>query len=251
MHKIISCVLLGLFFLSACVPKNITPSPVVATKTPFGIGQLHATEIPFTPTEPSMVNLENDECGNPYFPVVNGAWWQYEMSTGASPRHSMAAVNKEFTITVEGGENVFTIDGSCTDDGIILLEVPGVSASYNGENGGSTLQTTNDDGVTLPNDVQIDDDWSQTISVVANSGAMAFSAQLETDYTAVGFEGVFTQEGFVNALKVEETGKLSMGGEVALDFHGYIWYGQGIGVVKNTVDGSFEAILSSYNIPQP
>lgn len=253
MQKIFLVIVVLTVILSACAPKSIAPLPVGVIQTTGDSGSLVINSTESAPTPASGgVAIENDECDNPYYPVVNGAWWQYSITTGASPIHTMSAsADKTFTITIDGGQDIFTIDGSCTDAGIILLEVPGISSTYKGEGGGSTLTTINDDGVTLPNDVQVGDDWSQSISVNADAGAGALSAHIETNYKAIGFEVISTPIGPINALKVEQTGTLNMGGEIALDIHGYIWYGQGIGVVKNTVDGSFEATLATYNIPQP
>jgi len=253
MQKLFSLGLLLIILLSACAPAENAPLPVGVTQPTAEVGVITVNNVQATATPLSGgIVLENDECDNPYYPVVNGAWWQYNITTGAAPIHTMSAnADKTFSITIDGGKDVFTIDGSCTDDGIILLEVPGISSTYKGDGGSSTLTTINDDGVTLPNDVQVGDDWSQSISVNADAGAGALSAHIETNYKAVGFEIVSTPIGPINALKVEQTGTLNMGGEIALDIHGYIWYGQGIGVVKTTVDGSFEATLATYNIPQP
>jgi hypothetical protein len=262
MKKLSALVCLAVLFISGCsltdswqaknAPPDSVPQPVaVIQKTP-SLGESLVNPTQATPTQVSGgIALENDECDNPYYPVVNGAWWQYNLSTGAKPLHSMSAsADKTFTITVTGGSTTFTFDGSCSDEGIILLEVPGVSASVSGEGSSSTLTTINDDGVTLPNDVQVGDDWSQSISVIGNASEVSLTAHIDTSYKAIGFEIVSTPIGPVNALKVEQTGKLDMGREVTMDIHGYIWYGQGIGVVKTTVDDTFEGTLTTYNIPQ-
>lgn len=254
MSKFMTYIFFLVLFLSACSPKDTARLPIEPTATNPDMGEFVIKATETIPTlESGSVILENDECDNPYFPVVNGASWQYNLSTGISTLHSMTTgSDKTFTITVESEKNEFTLDGSCTDDGIILLDVPGISSTYSGEDGSSTLTTTNDDGVTLPNDVQIGDDWSQTISVTGSSdGNVTLSAQIDSDYKAIGYEIVSTPLGPINALKVENTGSLSMRGEAVMDTHGFIWYGQGIGVVKNTVDDTFEAILDTYNIPQP
>lgn len=253
MRKRLNSTVLILVLLSACAPASVAPLPIGVTQSATEAGSVSVkdTQTTSTPISGGIV-FENDECDNPYYPVVNGAWWQYNISTGSTPMHTMSTNDdKTFTITVTSDTTTFTLDGSCTDDGIILLEVPGVSATTKSADGSSALTTTNDDGVTLPNDVQVGDDWSQSISVNADAGAGVLSAHIETNYKAIGFEIVSTPIGPINALKVEQTGSLSMEGGLTFDIHGYIWYGQGIGVVKNTVDESFEATLATYNIPQP
>jgi hypothetical protein len=253
MQKIFVVIVVLVVTVSACAPVNTAPLPIAVSQATDEVGVVTVNNIEATATPISGgLLIENDVCDNPYYPVVNGAWWQYNISTGGTPMHTMSAnEDKIFTITVTGDNTTFTLDGSCTDEGIILLEVPGVSATTTTEGGSSKLPTTNDDGVTLPNDVQVGDDWSQSISVIADGGAGTFSAHIETNYKAVGFEIVSTPYGPINALKVEQTGTLSMGELVTMDIHGYVWYGQGIGVVKTTVDDSFEGTIAAYNIPQP
>lgn len=271
MNKIIVLICLGALLLGACAPKETaapaipapqtlsvtqTPSvtqPPAATQTPTSAASIDVSATQSAPTQVSgSAIIQNDECDNPYYPVVNGAHWQYAMSSGSKPVHSMTVgKDKTFSITVEANNDKFVINGSCTNDGVILLEVPGVSLSYSGKDGSSTLTTVNADGVTLPNDVQQGDDWTQSIKVIGNSGDVSLTSQIETTYKAVGFETVSTPIGLINALKVEQTGSVSMGGRKMMDIHGYIWYGQGIGVVKNTLDDILDANLISYQIPQP
>jgi DUF3108-like len=195
---------------------------------------------------------QNDACDNPFYPVVDGASWNYSISTGTQATHSLSvSQDKVFTITIQGDNSTFTIEGQCTDDGIILMDVPGVSSTYSGEGGGSTLTTQNVDGVTLPNDVQAGDDWSQIISVTGASsdGEVTLSATIETNYTALGYEQVTVPAGTFEALKVEQTGTLTMNGGSGFDTHGYIWYAQGVGTVKSGLDGTYTGELTSYSIP--
>ncbi len=226
-----------------------------ATPTPMGESQVTVTQIPATETPTQPVVSANDKCGNPYYPVVDGATWSYSInvqdSAPTTAAYSMAVVDAgSFTLTVQNDKSTFTLDGSCGDDGIILLNVPGVSATYSGDGGGSTLSTTNDDGVTLPNDIQVGDDWSQTISVVGSSGGdVTLSATIETTYKAIGYETVTVPAGTFYALKVEQNGSMTMSGTPALQTHGFLWYAQGIGTVKAGLDGTYTSELVSYSIP--
>lgn len=239
------------FSLAACnlpAPET-TPTPTAGFNVPVSV-----TEIPATPTLPPPPVLQNDRCGNPYYPIVDGATWTYTITTDGSvttATHTMDVVDDgSFTLTVRDGDSVFTLDGTCGDDGVILLDVPGVSATYSDSEGGSTLSTTNDDGVTVPDDVQVGDDWSQTTSVVGSSGGeVTLSATITTSYKALGYEIVTVPAGTFNALKVEQTGSLTIQGSPAFDTHGFIWYAQGVGVVKSGLEGTYMAELVSYNIP--
>lgn len=252
MLKKLALMFVAAFFLVAC---NLPVPEATPTPTPGFIVPVSVTENPATETPPPSLVSQNDRCGNPYYPIVDGATWTYLISSQGSAAttatHTMSVVDDgSFTLTIQSNDSIFTIDGTCGDDGILLMEVPGVSATYTGEGGGSTLSTTNDDGLTVPNDIQVGDDWSQTISVVGSSGGeVTLSATIETSYKALGYETVTVPAGTFNALKVEQTGSMTIHGAPAFDTHGFIWYVQGVGVVKSGLDDLYTSELVSYNIP--
>lgn len=238
--------------ISGCnlpLPNAEQPAP-----TPLGESQVTVTQIPAseTPTQPTVST--NDKCGNPYYPIVDGGSWTYSINAqdnaSSAATHSMAVVDDgSFTLTVQDDKSTFTLDGTCGDDGVILMNVPGISASYSGD-GSSTLSTTNDDGVTVPDEILVGDDWSQTIGVVGSSnGRVTISATIETSYKALGYETVTVPAGTFYALKVEQNGSMSMNGTAAFETHGYIWYAPEIGTVKSSLDGTYSSELVSYNIP--
>lgn len=253
MKKIVAVVLVLTVLLSACgAPDTIPAIPTATQQLDLGIS---ATQNPATPETVYQPNNPNDPCNNQYYPIVNGAQWTYRTTSQndapTTATHSMTVVDAgSFTLTVQGADSVFTMDGTCGDDGVILLNVPGVSATYSGDSGGSTLSTTNDDGVTVPSDIQIGDDWSQTISVTGSSdGQVTLSATIETTYKALGYESVTVPAGTFYALKVEQTGSMTIHGSPAFDTHGIIWYAEGVGTVKSGLDGTYTSELVSYNIP--
>ncbi len=272
MRNILYFSIVIVLLLSGCARSNQAPAPLVTDSIPAPAALPTATpepsaiptEIPQAqvtavtesappPADPPQVS-PNDECDNPYYPVVNGASWEYNISTGTQATHSMAVgEDKTFTLTVQGGDSTFTLRGQCTEDGIILMDVPGVSSTYsdNESGGGSTLTTDNVEGVTLPNDVQVGDDWSQKISVTGASGdgEVTLSATIETNYTALGYEQVTVPAGTFYALKVEQNGTMTMNNAGGFDTHGFIWYAQGVGTVKSGLDGTYTAELTAYNIP--
>lgn len=238
--------------VAGCGPR--TSIPARPTPTVFGESKENVTQNPSLNQGNDQAG-SNDPCNNDYYPVVNGATWTYQITVQenapATATHSMAVVEDgSFTLTVQGDDSTFTLEGTCGDDGVILMNVPGVSATYSGEAGGSTLSTTNDDGVTVPDDIQVDDDWSQTISVVGSSGnEVTLSATIETAYKALGYETVTVPAGTFNALKVEQNGSMIITGSPAFETHGFIWYADGIGTVKSGLDGTYTSELVSYNIP--
>jgi hypothetical protein len=253
MRKLFSMTLAFGALLAACTPTPTLPDSVPLSPTTT-----------FPPLAPTVYTTEaevptiaavspDDPCANPYYPIVDGAWWKYSLDDGKTPLHTMATSGDTFTLTVESEAFTAYIRGSCTDDGIVLLDVPGVAGVINSREGGANLTTTNDDGVTLPNDIQIGDDWSQTITAKASSpeNEEVLSSTIDSQYKALGFETVATPLGPINALKVEQTATVSLNGRVLLDYHALIWYGQGIGPVRNQIEGISAAVLQSYNIPQP
>ncbi len=257
MRKIFFMLTLIFLTTSACslgaLPTDsipITPTPTAGFVVPVATALVTNTPLAIEPSP-----NPNNRCNNPYYPVVDGATWTYQISVQQDAptlaTHSMTVVDDgSFTLTVQDAESVFTIDGACGEDGVILLDVPGVSATYSDESGGSTLSTTNDDGVTVPDDIQVGDDWSQTISVVGSSGSeVTLSATIETTYKALGYESVTVPAGTFYALKVEQNGSMTIHGSPPFETHGFLWYAQGIGIVKSGLEGTYISELVSYNIP--
>jgi len=222
-----------------------TPAPPETTATSL-FGNVEVTGTEHAPTEAGIgqVPLE-DECKNPFYPVHHGAWSMYNLSDGSRPAHTMSAGgDNTFTITVQSDNSTFTMEGQCTEQGIILLDIPGVPATYSDGSGSSEPAAQNVEGVTLPHDVQAGDAWSQTISLFGGN----LTATIETTYTAIGFESITVPAGTFYALKVEQNGSLNMGGQLS-STHAFFWYAQDIGVVKSVVDGAPASELLAYNFP--
>ncbi len=251
MLKKISMLTLFIWLLSACGAPGTFPAVPTATQP---IVEISNTQNPATPETGSQTN-PNDLCNNQYFPIVNGASWTYQNTVQSNAPttavHSMSA-NQEgsFTITVQNVDSVFTMDGSCGDDGIVILDAPGISGSYSSEYGASSISTINDEGVTIPDDIQIGDDWSQVISLYAASdGNSSLFATIETTYKAVAYETVTVPAGTFNALKVEQNGSMTMAGTPPIATHGFFWYAAGVGTVKSGLEGTYTSELVSYSIP--
>ena len=247
--------LTSLLALSACAGSAPQPQTTPAAQTEPLATQALNLEIKATlqPAEPTAAYQPgaNDVCDNIYYPIVNGASWTYDLSVGGQATHTISVnPDRSFTINIQSKDSTVAMDGRCSDEGIVLLDVPGVSTVYNDGEGGSTLTTNAVDGVTLPNDIQLGDDWSQSISVTgkSNDGETTLSAQIDTTYTALAYEQVDTPAGSFYALKVEQAGKMTMDGN-SFDTHGYIWYVQGVGPVKSGIDGTNSAQLAAYSIP--
>jgi hypothetical protein len=238
--------MVALAVLTGCslpVPASTQP-PATPTATPPA-GLLVIPDPSPTPLATARVSKNNGTCDNPYYPVVDGATWVYQMSTGDQATYAMSVgKNDTFTIDIQGQSSKFTIDGKCTRDGIVLMDRPGSLTTYTGDQGSSTVSTVNEQGVTLPNNPQIGDKWSQSIDVNTDNSP----SHIQTEYQVLGFETITVPAGKFNALKLEQTGYLEiMGQKVAM--HGFQWFAQGVGTVRSAMDSAPVIELVSYAIP--
>jgi hypothetical protein len=229
---------LTILFFSAC--SSQTPPPPTATPTLFFV-PVNTVENPSTPEPVSGGEGDEDECENPFYPVSDEATWTYSISAGGSSVNIMSADDfGKFTITITGGDSTFTVDGQCTPDGIVLMDT-----TYTGEYGSSTVATVTNSGVTVPKDIGQGEAWSQVINVTAGDQ----SSVIESNYTAVGFENIIVPAGEFYALKVEQSGYVTVFGR-KVEMHGFHWYAEGVGVVKSAMDGAPSVELVSYDIPE-
>jgi len=224
-------------------PAPTSPQTNAPTTSLFGGANTPATDsshiqVDGASTQPAVF----EKCSNRLYPVHNGAWWMYSLSSGERPSRTMFVSNDNtFTVAVKNGDVTLAFKGLCTSEGVVLLEVPQVVASHFG---GATVTAQGLEGVTLPNDVQTGSTWVQRFNI--NNGNM--SATIETNYHAISYETVNISVGSFHALKVEQSSMVNIGGQV-LNTHGFLWYAQDIGVIKSVTDGTDSAELFSYNFP--
>ena len=193
----------------SCGPQ--TSIPAMPTPTPPGVWGINVTENPVPEAPTQGAPSSGDECGNPYYPVVNGSQWNYIGTNGPFSYSLSSGTVGEFTIVVELGANTFNIVGLCMQGGDInLLEVPGDSLSYSGEAGSATTKTTRKEGVTLPGDIQVGDDWSQTLGLVVSAGNLKKEYTVDATYTAIGYESVTVPAGTFNALKIKQSSSMEV-----------------------------------------
>lgn len=222
------------------------PANTDVTATPSPGLEVQINETMSSPTEQHPASTASDDpCDNIYYPVINGASWNYVFTDGKKATHSMS-VNPDgtFLITVQGGDTIFYIDGSCTDEGIVLLDQAGSSVTVSDADGTSSIVTTNEDGVSFPDDIQLGDVWSQSISMTDNN----MSATIEVTYTAESYEQVKVPAGTFYALKIVQTSTTKMNGD-SFDQTIISWAVQNVGVVKSEIVGVDTAELTSYQIP--
>lgn len=248
MFKKITALTVVLFLVSACVPANSTsPDSIPAKQTPTSLPVIvvNPAEADQTPIANPTPEGDSSECDNPFYPVKDEATWFFSISTGGNAIHTMSADDfGKFTITVEGANSTFTIDGQCDSEGVTIMNVPGAQTTYSGEYGSSAVSTVSVSGVSLPNDIAQGQQWTQTITVTTEAGA----SEIVTNYTAVGFENVTVPAGNFYALKVEQSGYVTVFGQ-KVAMHGFNWYAEGVGPVKSAMDGAPTIELTMYDIP--
>lgn len=234
--------------VSGCsLPQN-SPTAPPAPVTP--IIQVQASPTvppPATPTPtPAILSgpppSQPAQCKNPYYPVVNNATFFYHASTGTNVIQTMVADDSSgvFTITVESSDITAYIEGQCTSEGIVLMQIPGSKTTTSD----GTVVSLDNSGVSLPNDVAPGSQWSQTLSVTTSAG----TSLIESTYAAVGFENVVVPAGSFRALKVEQGGSVTVFGQ-KVTMHGFLWYVEGVGLVRSAMDGAPVLELTLYDFP--
>lgn len=249
MFKRITLLTIIFILITGC---SQSPSQVLYLPTPTptaGIDPLsvNVSQITFTPEAPVPTpEGDNSECDNPFYPVSDEATWMYSISNGQNTINTMSADDfGKFTINVESADITAAIEGQCTNEGIILMDVPGATTTVSSEDGSSTVSAVNVSGVTLPNDINQGEQWSQTVETTTQMG----KSTIQTDYTALGFENISVPAGDFYTLKVEQSGYVTVFGQ-KVNMHGYQWLAEGVGVVKSAMDGAPSIELVSYDIPE-
>ena len=236
--------LISVFVLSACGAPNTIPAKPTPTEQ-FGEVVVNKFESTQTPLAYPTPEGDESECENPFYPVSDEATWMYSISNGENVIHTMSADDfGKFTINVEGADMTAAIEGQCAPEGIIIMDVPGATTTVTDENGSSTVAAVNVSGVTIPRDIGQGQQWSQVVEVTTQMG----KSTIETNYTAVGFENVTVPAGDFYALKVEQSGYVTVFGQ-KVEMHGFQWLAEGVGVVKSAWDGAPTVELTMYDIP--
>lgn len=261
----ILAVFMVLFLLAGCATAENTalegsntasldaPGAVpTATPIPTLLNLPVATSLSTPTAAPVGETNSPDRCNNPYYPVVNGATWVYEIEGAGQTTYTMSTgEDGSFTITIASENATFYMDGQCTEDGIILVD-RGQDLQYQSEDGGSTVSSQVVEGVTLPDDIQVGDDWVQVYVLNAVSGDQSLESTITTNYIAAAYESVSVPAGNLMALRIDQTGTMNMNGQ-EFPTGGSSWYVDGIGVVKSAtgIGGETQAVgqLLSYNIP--
>jgi len=203
------------------------------------------------------------QCQNPYYPVAQGASWQYRLSGVTSDTFTRTISS----IRADGfdDQDVFSVgttrrgSWACQNGNLISL-TPGSGAAVTAPDVQANFTIESNSGISFPANPQPGQEWAQNIVYLGqqNVGGVLVESRnvLQTSCKAIGFEKVSVPAGAFEALRVDCTFRLdiSVSGAPTFTFTSQdsAWYGQGIGMVKsNGVSnmGSTEIVLLSYNIP--
>jgi hypothetical protein len=270
--------LLILIFLAACSPPNSIPTvepQVTETQAPSTdpTGTVAAPTATLEGAQPNPPAGAGGICANAYYPVRQGATWNYKSSGGPAGEYgftdTITAVREDgFTLSTQIGDLTRTQEWTCSAEGLAALQLGGAPAAMlNAQNAQVNLNVTNASGVTFPSQINVGDQWQQNLDFTGNVTMMNEEAEAEgtaqMNFNAVGTESVTVPAGTFEALKVETNVTLNVSASFAgitlpVTFSGdyTYWFAQDVGWVKatgtgNVLGNSFTETteLQSYNIP--
>jgi len=240
-------------------PSPVTENPTAPSVTPTArlspVAENPTTIVQATPTA--------GLCQNPYYPVVAGASWTYQMSGPVGDTFTRSIVNVR-----ENGfddQDVFsagvTRQGSweCREGNLIsLTPASGPSVAAAGMQMNATVESNT--GLTFPADPRPGMEWTQNLVLVGRfeqeDMSMEARSVIDLSCKAVGMERVSVPAGDFEALRVDCSHKtdISFSGVPAFSMTetNASWYARGVGWVKtrgSSDAGVTEIVLLSYTIP--
>jgi len=182
-------------------------------------------------------------CGNPYYPIVKGASYAYQVTGTRSwiQTHTILDVNeKGFTEEVVQDIVTNTYEWECMSEGLINT-YSGIMTTEN-----DTVNTTSaGEGITIPASILIGDTWKQTCQLISSDGKGQGELQRSLTYnrTAITIETVTVPAGTFEAIRVDYDLEADASMETSdghslplgIDYSsGSEWYVENIGLIKKT-----------------
>ncbi len=239
---------------------TVQPSPVVENPTPT----VQPSPVAENPTAPVPPVAAAGQCQNPYYPVVQGATWQYQIS-GASSDTFVRTITQ---VREDGFDDQDVFSSGATRQGSWQCQqgnLIGLSAGSNpsvalSDQMNFTFTVESNTGISFPADPQPGAEWTQTIVYGGQSDiggtTVALRNTMQLSCKAIGVERVSVPVGNLEALRVDCTTRfdISFAGATALSTTttGSAWYASGVGLVKSrdsSDTGVTEIVLLSYSIP--
>lgn len=250
-----------LFATTACIfDEGTQEASVTVPQIAEATQELPAVEQP-TPTPVS-------ECFNEYMPVREGAVWNYNLTGTATDTFSRRIVivnERNFT-----EQDAFTsgvvrdMRWRCREGNLIALNPPsGNFSSINEEGVWIEFETSEVEGVTIPNAIVTGAVWKQTMNIegrqkIYNVEYKAKNA-IENNCTAVSNEAVTVPAGTFEAVRIDCNVVVNVSlaiedkpNQVVLTFTNISWYVRNVGLVKSATAGegiNATVELTSYAIP--
>jgi hypothetical protein len=242
-------VLVLLFLMgTACSLGSSTPAPA-------------ATGPEATPSSAApQATSASTNCDNPYFPVVEGATSTWKVSSSAGDAVRTATIKdvgpNRFSVEkkgeLSGGRTYTLVDKwSCVDAGLVQYPTGELVAVAKGLNGEVTASVGENEGPTLPRDIQPGDTWIQTFNGEVTGPDSTTNWTVTYNFTAAGLEQVTVPAGTFTAMKL--TNLITWPNSGIPDMEMSYWFAQGVGLVKTVF--SMEGIdpgtseLASYTLP--
>ncbi|GAB4488028.1 MAG: hypothetical protein Fur0016_04920 [Anaerolineales bacterium] len=242
------------------LPEAAVQSPTQAPAQPAA----PATEAAATPSEQSSPAPSAGQCQNLYYPVVQGATWQYQLSGTSSGTFTRSIIN----VRADGfdDQDVFsagtTRNGSwkCENGNLISL-TPGSGAAVTAAGVTATYTIESNSGISFPANLQPEQSWSQNIVYLGqeNTNGVSIETRNVMDMSCKAgsaVEKVSVPSGDFEALRVDCSIKIDIfvSGALAFTFTSTSasWYAPGVGMVKSSGSsnmGNTEIVLLSHNIP--
>ncbi|MBN2116246.1 MAG: hypothetical protein JW730_06740 [Anaerolineales bacterium] len=260
--------LLTTIFLTACSFPTSAPTVEPQVTEP----ESPQTEAPAA-SEGGLPVQGEGLCSNAYYPVRQGATWNYKSTGSPAGEYSftdtISAVRDDgFTLSTQFNNLTRTQEWACREEGLVALQFGGAPAALlDAQNMQLSLEVNNVSGVTFPDEINAGDQWQHNLdlqgsmTILGQQGTAEGNAQ--TNFTAVGNESVTVPAGTFDAMKIQIDTTLNMtvsyqGLSVPVSFSGpyTYWFVQGVGWVKASGTGTAEGTsfsetieLQSYSIP--
>lgn len=203
------------------------------------------------------------QCQNPYYPIVQGASWQYRLSGTSSGTftRTLTAVRPDGFDDQDVFSAGTTRQGSwaCQNGNLIALTPSSGAAVFTAEMQADFTIESNT-GISFPANPQPGQEWGQNIVYLGqqNAGGVNIESRnvLTTSCKAGNIETVNVPAGEFSALRVECSTQIDIYISGALTFtftdSSSAWHAPGVGMVKSVGTsnmGSTEIVLLAYNTP--
>lgn len=261
--------LLLILFLAGCSFPVSTPTQPQPTQTTATEPATEATATSESGTPAAGAGL----CANAYYPVRQGAAWNYKSTGSPAGEYSftdtITSVRDDgFTLTTQSGNLTITQEWACKPEGLVALQFGGAPAALlNAQGMQLDVQASNVNGVTFPSQIKPGDQWQHSLDIAGNATASGIQGtakgNAQNNFTAMGMESVTVPAGTFDALKIQVNTILDMN----VSYKGFslparftaaytYWFVQNVGWVRATGTGDIagtgfsETIeLQSYNVP--